>query len=499
MEFLFGDMDMERVAATATVQATVEGALPLPGGRRLSETELMCFEGAVSVTKVTASAGAVTVEGRVRVELVCRGSAGEAEGGELFAFASGAAFRYSAAVPGAQEGMAAEARAKLVALEIRQGVELNLEALLELECTAFEAKPMRTLTGVKGCPVEFSHIPIQSVKEKALGAGVTTLREEAELKGACRVLSARGECAVREVSCGGDSASVEGQLFVTILYQGEQGPESTQEQFPFQMEVALDDRPAGECFAEVAVEGIEARLLEGMEGLCGIQVRMGAVIRCYEACGTTAPKDAYLPGAAMGSVKGKAAFLCRGKRRCFRHAVMETIPLTEGMPAAAGAVCCSVRPLVTGASAAEGTLMVEGVLFLRSVLRTAAGELLSFPAEIPFACDTPCGGEFDRAFGEARCLDACLSAEGDRVMLNCVLLVEATPYRLVETELVTGMEERECPPRRRAMVLYYAARGETLFDVGKRFSLPRAAIAQCNPDAAEELKEGQPLLFLSGR
>ncbi len=498
MEFLFGEMDMERLAGRATVQATVEGALPLPGGRRSADTELMCYEGGVTVSRATASEGTVTVEGRVRAELICRGPAEENGGGELFSFASGAAFRYSAAVPGAKEGMPAQARARLVALELRQGVELTLEALLELECAAFEAKPMRTLAGVKGCPVEFAELPLSSLIEKDVGAGVVTLREELELPGTPgRILHARGACALREAAVNADCAALEGQLFINVLYQSETGPMSAAAQFPFQMETPLDDRPNGECFAVAEVEAVEARLLDGMDGVATVQARVGAVTRCYEARAASVPADAYLPGAAMASTRANAAFLRRGRSVSVRHAVSETIPLPEGLPAPAGAVCCSVRPLITAASATDGIACVEGILFLRGVCSTPAGELFTFPAEIPFLCETPCGDGFDRAWAEATCLSATLSVQNAAVTLHCALLVEAEPWLVVETPVVTGMEERELPPARKAMVLYYAAREETLFDVGKRFSLPREAIARANPDAREQLLEGQPLLFLA--
>ena len=70
MEFHFGDMNIERMVARTSAQTSIEGALPLPAGRRLSDTEIVCCSASASVTKATAAEGMICVEGRLSVNVI---------------------------------------------------------------------------------------------------------------------------------------------------------------------------------------------------------------------------------------------------------------------------------------------------------------------------------------------------------------------------------------------------------------------------------------------
>ena len=62
--------------------------------------------------------------------------------------------------------------------------------------------------------------------------------------------------------------------------------------------------------------------------------------------------------------------------------------------------------------------------------------------------------------------------------------------------LVTGVTECERPELAQGIVVYFAGAGETLYDVAKRFAIPRSALRAAWGDAKEELEEGQRLVFL---
>ena len=142
MELQFSDLGATRLVLRATSQALVEGDLPLPEGRQ--SAEVLCADGGVTITGAAVNEGAVTVEGRVRVELICR------DGDEVFAFASSAAFRHSLPAPGAKEGMEAEAYATLQTLSVEQAGALTLSAVLDVECLVLREEPLRVLAGIKG-------------------------------------------------------------------------------------------------------------------------------------------------------------------------------------------------------------------------------------------------------------------------------------------------------------------------------------------------------------
>ena len=62
--------------------------------------------------------------------------------------------------------------------------------------------------------------------------------------------------------------------------------------------------------------------------------------------------------------------------------------------------------------------------------------------------------------------------------------------------LVTGLTECDPPSMAQGIVVYFAGAGETLYDVAKRFAIPRSALRAALGDAKEQLEEGQRLVFL---
>ena len=141
MEFVFADINMETLVCMPCAQADVEGELPLPEGRRASDTEALSANGTVTVSRCAAAEGAVVIEGRVRAELVCRDTSfvpeeGESAAGALFAFGSSAAFRYVMEAPGVKEGMAVSAQAAIFEMSVEQGSRLAFSSTVELlSCT----------------------------------------------------------------------------------------------------------------------------------------------------------------------------------------------------------------------------------------------------------------------------------------------------------------------------------------------------------------------------
>ena len=216
MELQFSDLGATRLVLRATSQALVEGDLPLPEGRQ--SAEVLCADGGVTITGAAVNEGAATVEGRVRVELICR------DGDEVFAFASSAAFRHSLPAPGAKEGMEAEAYATLQTLSVEQAGTLALSAVLDVECLVLREEPLRVLAGIKGAEdLECKQRSYETVRYDVLGQETVRIREDMSVPNIAGVLRASGACQIRDIHVGGDTAVSEGTLTVTALAVGADG------------------------------------------------------------------------------------------------------------------------------------------------------------------------------------------------------------------------------------------------------------------------------------
>lgn len=500
MEFVFGDINMESLVCMPSAQAEVEGELPLPEGRRASDTEVLSANGTVLVSKCAAAEGAVVIEGRVRAELVCRDVSfvPEEEGnaaGAMFAFSSSAAFRYVMEAPGAKEGMTVSAQAAILELSVEQGGRLAFCATVELAATVTSEKPIRALNGVRGADAEFRHFSYAFFAENMIGCEETRVREEIAARCVTRVLCVSAEAAARSVKAGGDMALVEATAYVSALVETEGcRAEPFTTQMPLSLEVALDERGKGDVSAEIAVLGAELYILSETM-LC---LELNLRVKVFDVCPREAllPGDAYLPGESMASMCEGVHLMLRGGRVHTRCSVDERLSVPEGMPQPARVAWCSARPLVTSTSAERGALCVEGVISVRAVYESEEGAFCAFGAQIPFACETACPNWCCDATASARLLCAGLTLSGNGMLFTAALEITAAPYCAKKAMFVTGMEPCPAKDGRRSLILCYAGAGETLFDVGRRYGLSRAAIVASNPNAKEELGEGEQLIFI---
>lgn len=501
MEFVFGDVNMETLVCMPVAQAEVEGELPLPEGKRAADAEVLSANGTVTVNRCAAAENALVIEGRVRAELVCRDAAFVAEeggnaAGAMFAFNSSAAFRYVMEAPGAKEGMAAEAQASIVELSVAQGGRLAFSATVELAAVVTSDKPVRTLSGVRGAQAEFCNDTYASQAETLIGNEETKIREEIAARGVCRVLNASGETSVRSVRAGGDTALIDATAYVTALVENEAGNvETFATQIPFNLEVALDEKPLGDAVAELAVLGTE--LYELAPGTLCLEANLRAKVFDNCPCEAQLPTDAYVPGEALAGTYEEIALLLRGAPVKTRCSVDEKLALPEGLPPPTRVVWCAARALATNAYTECTTLTAEGIVTVRAVYEDADCGTHAFTAQLPFACEAPCAAWCCDARACAKVLCAGLTIANGCLVFSAALEVALQPFCAKTVRFVTGFEP--CPPKegRRSLILCYAGADETLFDIGRRFGLSREAILSANPNAREQLAEGERLVFIA--
>lgn len=501
MEFVFGDVNMESLVCMPVAQAEVEGELPLPEGRRAADTEVLSANGTVTVNRCAAAENAVVIEGRVRAELVCRDASFVPEEGEnaanaVFAFNSSAAFRYVMEAPGAKEGMTANAQAAVVELSVAQGGRLAFSSTVELAAVVTCEKPVRTLSGVRGAQAEFRNETYASQCEALIGCEETKLREEAAARGVCRVLNACGEISVRSIRAGSDTALADATAYVTALVENESGSvETFATQIPVNLEVALDEKPLGDVAAEVTVLATELYVLD--PGTLCLELSVRAKV--FDTCPREAqlPADAYVPGEALTGTYEEIALLLRGAPVKTRCQVDEKLALPEGMPQPARVVWAAARALATNAYCECTTLTAEGIITVRAVYEDADCALHAFTAQVPFSCEAPCAAWCCDARACAKVLCAGLTISGGSLVFSAALEVALQPFCAKTVRFVTGFEPCESKKGHRALILCYAGAEETLFDVGQRFGLSRASILASNPNAREQLAEGERLVFIA--
>ena len=130
-------------------------------------------------------------------------------------------------------------------------------------------------------------------------------------------------------------------------------------------------------------------------------------------------------------------------------------------------------------SAREGRLCVDAMVFVHALYQCDGGQLHAFPYDLPLQL------ELDAAYTpQARVtlqtLSAQLTGGGRTPELMLTLEARATLYERRPLTAAVRVEPAGTPRAPVGIVIYCAGAGETLWEVGKRFSVPLMRLREWN-------------------
>lgn len=163
---------------------------------------------------------------------------------------------------------------------------------------------------------------------------------------------------------------------------------------------------------------------------------------------------------------------------------------------------CSCKPVIGNTTVNGKNLMVEGNMEISILASNSAGSPVHIEKTLPFSMRE----ELAEAAENARCEPelSVMTAQGslmgtDKVDLRVECSLDATVFTAANQMIVTDMavddsKEKECIPRK-TLTLYFADKGERLWDIAKRYNTSMAAIKRENSLEDDELSDRRMLLI----
>ncbi len=485
MELMWTDLRAERVVYCGVAQALVEGDIPQIEGR--PAREILSATGDVALSAAESAEGSVRLSGEVRLQLICSG-----EGG-VFAFTSRAAFRHTVQAEGAKDGMLVRAVPALQAMEVKlAGGRITLSAQVDIALRVTDGSAIKALCGLEGVQdMEMRQRSLEFLRRDEVFRDVLSLREEVDAAGAHCVLHSDVAASLRDIQCDGRGAELSGVLTVSALLEGEEGRLfHLMENIPFTE--TLDVVAGNDLKAELVIEACQVRVAEEF-GLLVVEVKLRVCLLAAERIELALPQDLFSPSLPFDCER-EALRLCTPMGPLsYRHTLHETVGVPAGLPEASRVVFTAVRPVITTSNVEEERLCLEGLLVTRVIYESESGMLCSFTEDIPFTCACPAPGATE-AMASALAT-ATASGTGRSLEMSFTLQISASLCAQRTETVVTGIRETEPQPQPQGIIVYFAGAGETLYDVAKRFRIPRRALRD-KPGVSEELAEGQKLVFL---
>lgn len=494
MEPILNELFIDRVAGFATAQALVEGVLPIPEGK--TAASLLDRQGSVTINSIETQKGMLLLSGSVKAEVICLDHEGL-----IFAFASSADFSHTVAMPQAEAGMDGIATANIQSLDMTlESGRVAMSAIVDIQCRAMDKTPLKVLAGIRGTEdVESKTLPVTHVKRTTAAQQTIRLREEIRVPDIAQVLACNGSAELKSAVPEGERAIVDGNITMYALCADEAGQLSqTVQNIPFAEPVHLLETAMGPgLYGRIKVDSIQAFPIGEGFGILAVEAKLTITLWYSFGMCTALPVDAYSPTYPFKCSTTDVVLLNSGNIESNKLNIKENVSLPEGMPPVHKSIYAAARPVITSSYCVDGRLKVDGLLITRVIYMCDSGLLHSFSEDIPFLMDAAAENSGEDAYVEAdaTCQYAMVSGSGTIVEVSFALNIETEICNMVEADIVTGAEETEAPEVLGGLSIYFAGAGESMYDVAKRFNVPKAKVMENNPATSEQLSEGDRLLI----
>lgn len=486
MEIRKMTLQTETLFGVRTAQAQMESAIPLPQGK--SAERVLSVGASATVDEVTCRDGAVVIGGTMTVQPVVEGT-----DKQPLAFEAAATFSHTIRMDGVTPDMNARVSAEIPACTLkREDGGLRMQATVQLSAAVFSPQEIPCITALEdGDGLEQMSVPLTLKRRKLLGAHSLHLRETLDAPRACTVLKASATPLVTALVKGTDGQLPQGELKLSVLFtEPDGGIRRTLYTVPYSDVVPCES--GEEPYAEATLTRLNATVEE--EGSLTVDATLSIGVYGSKTETQRILTDAYDATGSFSCTAEPAETLCYEGARFETVQMNETIPVPNHMKDAYLPLYASLRTAITQVTVQDGRGRIEGVLAVTVVYRDDDGMKQSFVHELPLSFDTEARGTL--LLPSVCAYDAQLSGSGRTVSLKLTVTVGVEWYRAETFSYVPELSKGVPCETNAGMLVWFADENETLFSIGKRFSVPITRVRACNPKLTEPIAEGTPVMVL---
>jgi len=183
------------------------------------------------------------------------------------------------------------------------------------------------------------------------------------------------------------------------------------------------------------------------------------------------------------------------------HTIKENVMPAEGLPPINHIYNVVSKPYISSAEAQDGKIILEGVIdtYILYISSKEDSPVYNFKAEVPFSIvlDAPGASAGDKVRGKITVnhISYNLNAAGE-IELRMVLMVSAATFHKNTVNVISDITEEEFDEKDApSIVLYFIQKGDTLWDIAKRYHTKEEYIRKLNNIEGDVLKEGMQILI----
>ncbi len=297
---------------------------------------------------------------------------------------------------------------------------------------------------------------------------------------------------------------VKGSAHICILYTDDEGDIRYMDaETPFTEVLDIDG--AGEdavCEIDYSVIGVMCSAEADSDGdmrIASVDIDICAAVRAFEEMETELLEDCYMPFMDTKCEYENITLSETVARPSAQNNIREIIDFPSNVPGVSGVYNVMTNAEVTKTELRRGKLLCEGKIeaFVLYITDSAETSIYSLKKDIKFSYMLDCEGAADdcetEAKAEIRHVSYSLNAGGS-LELRCLLELGA---RIVRQSKVPNIVSVECNERegKRGMIIYFVKKGDSLWDVAKRYGVTVESVMRGNDMEDETLLGGERLFI----
>lgn len=325
----------------------------------------------------------------------------------------------------------------------------------------------------------------------------------------CEILKIDTKIADSEYKTVTGKIVAKGAVGVSVLYADNDGKIQFMEaELPFTEVFDCDD--AGDdtvCDIDYSISDSDCEVQEDSDGdrrVLNLEITVKVQIKATENVSVDMICDCYEPFMKTQLLKEEIELDEVVARPSVQNTIREMIEIASGAPGISGVYDVITRPYITKAQMQHGKLLTEGKVEAYILYLTDSSEspVYSMKKELPFSymleCDTTDEELVPEIKAEVKHTAYNLNVAGE-IELRCILALSANIIRKRKIELISDVvTEKPIGDEKRGIVIYFAQKGDNLWEISKRYAVPQDEIIRLNNISEPDKIDIGQRLFIPG-
>lgn len=414
-------------------------------------------------------------------------------------------FTYSENIPGAEEDMFFLAKCQVSHIEYQlvNSRKIGVKAVVEAENEVIGKEEVSYVCGVEGDNAQYQTTLLKGRNRIVCKCTEFTVSDSIAMpKNAAGIMKCDSEIKSKDVKVINNKVVAKGMIEVCLLYiNSDDMPEC--EKTAMQFTEILDAEGINEnliCGVDYFIIGTDVHEQEGENGReLKLEVSVRVCITGEEKVEFTAITDIYGTDVRLVPEVEKIAINEKGEAQETMVQLREIVSLPEGMPEVNKPVGIQVKPVMESCGVSGSGIKVDGeaICYLTYISEKEDALIQTAVFNLPFSGSMSFDTEGAKeATAEVETQSAECSISGNNIELRIQMKITAETMNRKEYTIVKNItEEEEEEGDRPAMVLYFVQKGDTVWEIAKRYHSKIGDIEAINKIDGDNIKEGMMLLI----